>query len=32
VLLRGETIVDGDRWLGREGMGAFLSRGASGAV
>jgi dihydropyrimidinase len=32
VFLRGEMIVDGDRWLGREGMGAFLSRSASGAV
>jgi dihydropyrimidinase len=32
VFLRGELIVDGDRWLGREGMGEFLSRGSSGAL
>jgi dihydropyrimidinase len=31
VFLRGELIVDGDRWLGRRGMGRFLSR-ASGEV
>ena len=30
VLLRGELIVDGERWLGREGQGEFLSRGRSG--
>ncbi|NJN02039.1 MAG: dihydropyrimidinase [Leptolyngbyaceae cyanobacterium RM1_1_2] len=30
VFLRGELIVDGDRWLGRPGMGQFLKRGASG--
>ena len=27
VFLRGEMIVDGDRWLGRHGSGAFLKRG-----
>lgn len=32
VLLRGNVIVDGTRWLGREGMGAFIKRGASGAL
>jgi len=32
VLLRGALIVDGDRWLGREGMGEYLRRGASGTV
>jgi dihydropyrimidinase len=26
VLLRGELIVDGDRWLGQPGMGRFLPR------
>jgi len=26
VYLRGNLIVDGDRWLGRPGMGTFLSR------
>ena len=26
VYLRGNLIVDGERWLGRPGMGAFLSR------
>ncbi len=31
VFLRGELIVDGDRWLGREGGGDFLRRGACGA-
>jgi dihydropyrimidinase len=30
VFLRGQCIVDGSRWLGREGMGQYLSRGASG--
>lgn len=30
VFLRGECIVDGPRWLGRDGMGQYLSRGASG--
>lgn len=32
VFLRGELIVDGDNWLGRSGMGKFLSRSASGRV
>lgn len=27
VFLRGELIVDGDKWLGREGMGCFVPRG-----
>ena len=27
VFLRGELIVDGPRWLGREGMGRFVPRG-----
>lgn len=27
VFLRGELIVDGERWLGREGMGRFVPRG-----
>lgn len=27
VFLRGQPIVDGDRWLGRAGMGRFLMRG-----
>jgi dihydropyrimidinase len=30
VFLRGQCIVDGATWLGREGMGQYLSRGASG--
>jgi dihydropyrimidinase len=30
VFVRGECIVDGTHWLGREGMGQYLSRGASG--
>jgi len=30
VFLRGQCIVDGAQWLGREGMGRFLRRGASG--
>lgn len=32
VFLRGQLIVDGDRWLGREGIGEFLSRGSSGSL
>ncbi len=32
VFLRGEMIVDGDTWLGRAGMGQYLSRAASGRV
>jgi dihydropyrimidinase len=30
VFLRGQCIVDGSQWLGHEGMGQYLSRGASG--
>jgi hypothetical protein len=30
--LRGELIVDGERWLRREGMGEFLKRGESGRL
>ena len=32
VLLRGEMIVDGAKWLGREGGGQFIRRGASGTI
>ena len=32
VFLRGQCIVDGQKWLGREGMGQFQKRGASGTV
>jgi hypothetical protein len=32
VLLRGNLIVDGAQWLGREGMGEFIKRGASGSL
>ena len=32
VLLRGNVIVDGAMWLGREGMGEFIKRGASGGL
>ena len=32
TFLRGTLIVDGDRFLGREGMGEFLKRGASGRL
>ncbi len=32
VFLRGELIVDGERWLGREGGGRFLKRGTAGAA
>ncbi|MGB7086692.1 MAG: dihydropyrimidinase [Phormidesmis sp.] len=32
VFLRGELIVDGEKWLGRAGMGQFLRRSASGRV
>ncbi|MEB3357100.1 MAG: dihydropyrimidinase [Synechococcales bacterium] len=32
VFLRGELIVDGDRWLGRAGMGRYQKRSASGRV
>jgi dihydropyrimidinase len=30
VFLRGQLIVDGDRWLGKRGMGKFLPRSQSG--
>jgi dihydropyrimidinase len=30
VFLRGQCIVDGEKWLGRAGMGEYLSRGRSG--
>lgn len=30
VLLRGELIVDGDRWLGKTGSGRYVARGESG--
>ena len=30
VLLRGELIVDGDRWLGKAGSGRYVARGESG--
>jgi dihydropyrimidinase len=30
VFVRGQCIVDGTRWLGREGMGQYLRRSASG--
>jgi dihydropyrimidinase len=30
VFLRGQCIVDGQRWLGRSGMGEYLRRGQSG--
>ena len=30
VFLRGQMIVDGDTWLGREGMGEYLRRGEAG--
>ena len=32
VFLRGELIVDGDRWLGKPGMGRFLKRSAGADV
>lgn len=32
VFLRGQLIVDGDRWLGRPGMGRFLPREPGGAI
>ena len=32
VFLRGQLIVDGDEWLGREGMGEYLRRGEAGQV
>jgi dihydropyrimidinase len=32
VFLRGEMIVDGETWLGREGGGQFIARGPSGSL
>jgi dihydropyrimidinase len=32
VFLRGQLIVDGPEWHGREGMGAFLRRGPCGTL
>jgi dihydropyrimidinase len=32
VFLRGELIVDGDKWLGREGGGRYVKRGEAGAI
>ena len=32
VFLRGQCIVDGSGWLGRAGMGEYLSRGESGKI
>jgi dihydropyrimidinase len=32
VFLRGELVVDGEKWLGRAGGGRYLSRSASGRV
>jgi len=32
VFSRGQLIVDGDRWLGRPGMGQYVSRSASGQI
>lgn len=32
VFLRGDMIVDGDRWLGHPGKGQFLKRSASGRI
>ncbi len=32
TFLRGNLIVDGDQWLGREGMGQFLQRSESGRL
>lgn len=32
VFLRGRMIVDGDRWLGKDGYGEYLSRTASGRM
>ena len=32
VFLRGQLIVDGDRWLGKAGMGKFLRRAPNAAV
>ncbi|MEM6518808.1 MAG: amidohydrolase family protein [Cyanobacteria bacterium P01_C01_bin.70] len=32
VFLRGELIVDGNKWRGRAGMGQYIKRSASGQV
>jgi dihydropyrimidinase len=32
TFLRGQLIVDGEQWLGREGMGELLKRGESGRL
>ena len=32
VFLRGQLIVDGGSWLGREGGGNFIRRGESGKI
>jgi len=32
VFSRGRLIVDGEQWLGRAGMGQYLSRSASGQI
>lgn len=32
VFLRGEPIVDGEKWLGREGGGAYVRRGEAGQM
>jgi len=32
VFSRGRLIVDGDQWLGRAGMGQYISRSASGRI
>jgi dihydropyrimidinase len=32
VFLRGELIVDGGKWMGREGLGTYVSRGQAGTI
>ncbi|MGD9536313.1 MAG: dihydropyrimidinase [Alphaproteobacteria bacterium] len=32
VFVRGQCIVDGQKWLGKEGMGQYVKRGDSGTV
>jgi dihydropyrimidinase len=32
VFLRGELIVEGDKWLGREGGGSYVKRGQAGRI
>jgi dihydropyrimidinase len=32
VFLRGELIVDGEKWLGREGGGSYVKRGEAGRI